>query len=121
MGNPAKAAMASCVAQILGLMFMVFIILFSTSFKIIYPNQRGVFYNSLNRQLSDSCPADKCADGAWLPGRHFIGFWMDFHVYPSMLQTIEFSERKGADAGIISAGTSSGLTIRVACTIYFRL
>jgi len=111
-------ATKSCVG---GIFFILFIILFSTSFQVLLPTEKGLLFNSWAGVFDDFCPETACQDGVWSSGRHFVGFWRSFKTYNTVLEAIEFSRRERAEQSIIQAFTKTGNTIQIACTIYYRL
>lgn len=54
-------------------------------------------------------------------GTHFIGAWNTFVTFPATVQTIEFSERLGRNAGPLHTRTKEGLALHLSISFQYLL
>lgn len=100
-------------------MCLVFTAIFAAfSLGAVPPLQYGIRYNIFNKGAD--------IDNVYGPGRHFIGPWNTFLLFPASVQTIEFtSEPRLAASGLrfpaLHSRTKEGLALHLQVSLQYQL
>jgi len=92
--------------------------LYGGSFKTLGPNDAGLMYNTITKQVT--------LTKIYTPGRYFLGLGRDFIKFPTGLQTIEWAGGastglKCSDGCLMSVSTVDGLSMYLEVSFQFRL
>lgn len=95
-----------------GLGLLIFVISMSVSYSTLSPLEAGVKMNTLSQSISDKF---------YSQGRHYIGPMHKFIVFPTILQTIEFSSSRKANAPPLKVASGGGQIMVLEVSFQFRL
>jgi len=108
MGESEGACILSCCCTFL---VSVAIIVFM-SLNSVDAQQVGLDYSYITKSLDKTI---------YKPGFHFLGFGHSFIIYPTSMQSVEFSNERTADRPPISSRTDDGLGINFKVTYGYVL
>jgi len=91
---------------------LLYIILMAMSYKVLSPLESGVKKNTISNAISDKL---------FSSGRHYVNPTHTFIIFPTTLQTIEFSYDEDADAPPLKIPTEGGQIIIVELSFQYRL
>lgn len=101
-----------CVACITFVGLLAYIIGMSISYSLLSPLEAGVKMNTLSQSIDDKF---------YSQGRHYIGPLHKFIVYPTTLQTIEFSKGINANANLLKVQSKGGQSMILEVSFQYRL
>merc|ERR1712151_277594 len=97
---------------ILGLFIMGGGVLFILGFSTLSPTEIGLDYSWISKSVNK-----KSYDN----GFYFLGIGHSFIKYPKMVQTIEFSKDRGADAAPLQSRTKDGLEVVIEISFQYTI
>jgi len=101
-----------CVACLIAGPILAFIIGMSTSYATLGPLEAGVLKNTLSQKISSE---------TYVQGRYYIGPMHTFIVFPTTLQTIEFSRNEMADKPPLKISMKGGQNMLLEISFQYRL
>jgi hypothetical protein len=90
---------AGPIAIFLGAAFVSSIILFVTSWGVLEYTEIGLDYNAITRSI---------ADETYHPGRYWLGIGHMFLKFPSTVQNVMFSDKRGSSGEPLRSRTKDG-------------
>lgn len=103
---------AWCCACFVMVLLIISVSLFGASFKTLGPLEAGLKINTVTQTIS--------TDTIYTSGRYFLGLTNSFIVYPTTLQSVEFSD-SSPDAPALQASTAEGQSIILELSFQFRV
>jgi len=82
------------------------------SFASLNAYEYGLDYSSITKTVDST---------VYPPGYHFLGFGHKFLIYPSVVQSMEFSKESTADAPAIVSRTKDGLMLTFKASFQYIL
>jgi len=94
-----------------GIFLLIIILMFS--WDTVEPTEWGIKYNSISKNLE--------REHIYEGGRYLIFLFNSFVTFPRILKTIEFSNRKGAQAVALKTRTQEGLALEISLSFQYQL
>ena len=88
------------ILAIAGGIVLVIVVLLALSFASLEYTEYGLDYSSISKSVEKA---------PYTGGIYLLGLGHSFIKFPKTIQTIEFSEQKGSNKGLIQSRTSDGL------------
>ncbi|KAL4470381.1 hypothetical protein ABPG74_011992 [Tetrahymena malaccensis] len=92
------------------LICLIFVII--CSFSSLQVNEYGLDYSSISKTISQT---------PFEAGVHFLGIGHHFLIFPKTVINIEFSNERGASAGMIMGRTQDGLQVNLEISFQYKL
>lgn len=108
------AAIPTCCAVTVGL----FVFYLWMSVQSLEPTEYGLRYDWFLEQVTDN------RGTAWSAGMYWLGLTSTFIRFPAMVETIQFTEERGANGYVkppIWSRTSDGLAVELECSLQYQL
>jgi hypothetical protein len=96
------SGVAQCICCSVCLLVVVVITFLILSFSSLPVNTYGLDYSPITKRISPT---------VFSSGYHYLGFMHKFIEYPSIMQTIDYSNNKDASRGPIEARSKDGLMV----------
>lgn len=106
------ARLGLIICSIMSLTILVAVILIACSLSVLNYNEVGLNYSSWFKVIEKK---------TYEHGIHFIGLGHAFHRYEISLNTIEFSNEKGATLPIIKCRTKDGLELDLEISLQYKV
>ncbi|KAM3135000.1 hypothetical protein pb186bvf_012824 [Paramecium bursaria] len=91
----------------------VLLIILIIGWDVVEVTNWGLKCNSISKQCNK--------DEIYSPGRYLVGPFNSFFNFPGQLQTIEFSDKKGAQSGPLKTRTAEGLSLGLHVSFQYQL
>jgi regulator of protease activity HflC (stomatin/prohibitin superfamily) len=105
--------MDGCATTSIGLALAALAVVVLSSFDTLEPTEWGLKYNSITKKLA--------SDDVYEGGLYLLNPLNSFIVFPSTLQTIEFSDNRWAKGSALKTRTKEGLALSMSMSFQYRL